>query len=288
MKKIRDFKCRASMTGVLQAGYQSINKIGIQRISDLENERDFGVNANGNKVKWTQTKLEEYNKLVNLRANPKLGSTYISFLKEWLIEELTGTRIDVKSKYLTHGIDTEHLALIRAGKYFNCEFPKNEIQLENDYFTGTFDSRNDDMVIDVKSSFTSQTFPYFVDFAPNNYYSQLQTYMDLTGLKKSALVFCLEDGTDEEIERLAWDLAKEEAKENDLDDVEMDMTHWNTAKERLSYGHLPEWMRIKVFKFDLNERFNDENKQRVLDGRRVIENVLLPFFADLKSNFTNK
>lgn len=199
----------------------------------------------------------------------KMGAGTKTYVQEWLISQLTGKTKHIESKYLKSGIERESKSLARASKYFGIELVKNTNQLENEFFTGEFDARTDDMVIDVKSSWDAFTFPFFDTEPDKGYYKQLQIYMDLTGLEKAALVYCLENGTEEMIESLSWKIAKEEGTE------EPDISHWEKAEKELNYDHLSDEMRIKVFNFERDEVLIENMKQAVLDCRKYIENELL-------------
>jgi hypothetical protein len=200
----------------------------------------------------------------------KLGVGAITYIEEWVISQFTGKKKDITSKYLQRGIDVEHKAIERAARHFNCELVKNEVYLENDYFCGTFDTLFEyKMVIDVKSSWDCFTFPYFMSEPPKDYVAQLQIYMELLGVKKAALVYCLENGTDEQIERKAWELSKKAGKD------EMDMDDWNEAEALLNYDHLPEKNRIKVFEFDYDAEMIATLQDRVVAARDYIKNELI-------------
>lgn len=207
--------------------------------------------------------------LTNDRSGKSMGETAKSYCKEWLISEITCKEKDVKSKYLERGNAMEERAIQRVAKYYGCELVKNEIQLENEYFTGTFDTKNIEIVIDTKVPFDAFTFPFFVENPDKDYYAQLQVYMDLTGLRKASLCYCLENGSDEQIEKLSWQIAKELGKD------EPDIEDWDNAEKKLSYDHLPENLRIKVFEFEYDEDFILKAKQRVSDSRKYIETELL-------------
>lgn len=207
--------------------------------------------------------------LTNDRSGKAMGETAKSYAKEWLIAEITGKQKDIKSKYLSRGNDMEQSAIDRVANYYNCELEKNEINLENEYFTGTFDAKTEIRVIDTKVPFDAFTFPFFVSVVDSDYYGQLQIYMDLTGLRKASLCYCLENGSLEQIERLSWQISKE------LDKDEPDIDDWEEAEKRLTYDHLPDEMRIKVFEFEYDEAYIAKAKQRVLDARNYIENELL-------------
>lgn len=207
--------------------------------------------------------------LTNDRSGKAMGETSKSYCKEWLISEITGKEKDIKSKYLSRGKIMESVAIERASKHYECEFEKNEIHLENEYFTGTYDAKNIERVIDTKVPFDAFTFPFFVTEPDKDYYAQLQIYMNLTGLKKASLCYCLENGSDEQIQKLSWDIARELGKD------EPDIEEWDLAEKELSYDHLPDNIRIKVFEFEYDKPFIEQLEIRVLQARKYIETELL-------------
>jgi len=198
-----------------------------------------------------------------------MGETAKSYLKEWVVSELTGKEKDIKSKYFSRGNAMEEGAIFRASKHYDCELHKNEINLENEYFTGTYDTKNFERVIDTKVPFDAFTFPFFVTEPDKDYYAQLQIYMELTGLKKASLCYCLENGSQEQIEKLSWQIARELGKD------EPDIEEWDLAEKELSYDHLPDILRIKVFEFEYDKAFIEQLEIRVLQARKYIEEELL-------------
>lgn len=269
---MQQFKCRASKIGDLVTGFKKITTAQVGRISELETERDTGINKNGNKVKWTDNKEEELTSLFYLSANPQLGETAKTYLKEWVISQLTGKEKRVESKYFEHGIFAENAAIQRAEKHFNCTFTQQQVSHENDFFTGKFDAANESLIIDVKCPWDEFTFPYFESSPDKGYFGQLQIYMDLAGINKASLVYCLENHSDDEIDRLAEKLAYKVG----LDEPNMD--HWNAAKKELTYDHLPESMRIKTFDFLKDNSYIEQAKEAVKMSRDYINNVLLKSF----------
>ena len=205
-----------------------------------------------------------------------MGETAKSFLKDWFIEQTTGKSKEIESKYFDHGNYAEDLVLNRASKHYGLNFVKNEEHLTNDFFTGTFDSKDGDMVIDVKAPFDAFTFPYFDEQPPKGYYHQLQVYMALTGLKKASLVYGLENHSEDSIDKLASKLAWKKGKE------EPDMEEWDEAKKRLTYGDLTDNLRIRTFEFERDDILIAQMQQRVLEARKYISEVLMPKF---KNNF---
>lgn len=207
--------------------------------------------------------------LKNDRSGKAMGETAKSYVKEWYISELTDKQKDIKSKYFERGNSMEIFAIERISKYYNKPFKKNELFLENEFFTGTFDCATADRVIDAKVPFDAFTFPYFETELNPDYYAQMQVYMELTGLRKASVCYCLENGSDEQIERLSWQIAK------DLGKDEPDIEDWENAEKQLSYDHLPDNLRIKVFEIEYNSEFIENAKKRVIEAREYLQTILI-------------
>lgn len=190
-----------------------------------------------------------------------------SYVKEWLISEITGKYKTIESKYLRRGIESEDFAIERVSKHLGLDFAKNEKYYEDEYFTGTPDILTDELVIDTKCSWDAFTFPYFMDKPPIVYVVQLQIYMYLTGRRKAILAYCLENGTEEVINKLAWSKAKGE---------EPTIEHWDKAEKELNYDHLPDYLRIKTFEIEYDEEIINNLKESVLYWRVFIKKELLP------------
>lgn len=214
--------------------------------------------------------------MTNGRGKATMGETCVTYLKEWIIEQSTGQQRTAESKYFDHGNFAEYAAIQRASEHFATPLSKNEEHLENEHFTGTYDAKGAGIVIDTKCPWNQFTMPYFDDKPPKAYYNQLQIYMDLTGLKKAAVFYALENHSDDQIYKLAQRLAWGEGQD------EPDMNHWNEAKSRLTFDHLPAWMRQKVYEFERDDALIDAMKERVELCRKIIRVELLPKFEKLK------
>lgn len=207
--------------------------------------------------------------LKNDRSGKAMGETAKSYVKEWYISELTGKQKDIKSKYFERGNAMEEFAIQRISKYYNEPLIKNELFLENEFFTGTFDCSTSNHVIDAKVPFDCFTFPFFETELNPDYYAQMQIYMELTGLKKASVCYCLENGSNEQIERLSWQLAKELGKD------EPDIEDWEKAEKQLNYDHLPDNLRIKVFEIEYDSEFIEKSKKRVIEAREYLQTILI-------------
>lgn len=278
--KIKKFKCRASKIGLLMTNHTG--KSYKEQYDDaLLKKESLNERLNGFKNKECKSAIEieniklpeiekEISRLLPLINEVILSETAKSYCKEWLISEITGKKKDVRSKYLARGKAMEEKAIERISKHYGLELVKNEEELENEYFTGTYDTNTPEMLIDAKVPFDCFTFPYFETEPDKNYYGQIQIYQELKELKKGSLCYCLENGSEEQINKLSWDLAR------DLSKDEPDIEDWDVAVEMLSYDGLPDSLRKKVFEFGYDESYIKKAEKMVLACRKYIETELIP------------
>lgn len=277
---MKQFKCRASKIGLLMNNHTG--KSYKEQYDDaLRKEYSLNERLNGFKNKECKSALEIEN--VKIPENEKeierlkplideviLSETAKSYCKEWLISEITGKKKDIRSKYLSRGKAMEEKAIERISKHYGLDLEKNETQLENEYFTGMLDTNTAEIVIDAKVPFDAFTFPFFETVPDKDYYGQIQVYQNLRGLRKGSLFYCLENGSDEQIEKLSWQISK------DLGKDEPDIEDYDFAVEELSYDHLPDSLRKKVFEFGYDEAYIKKAEQMVLACRKYIKNELIP------------
>jgi len=281
--EIKKFKCRASKIGILltnHAGksYQEqyddalLKKESLStRLSEFKNkECKSALEIVNNKLPETEKEIIRLQPLVNEII---LSESAKSYCKEWLISEITGKKKDIRSKYLSRGKAMENEAVKRISKHYGVELVKNVEPLENEYFTGEFDTKSTEIVIDAKVPFDCFTFPFFETKVDPTYYGQLQIYQELTALRKGSLCYCLENGSDEQIEKLSWQIAK------DLGKDEPDIEDWDLAEAELSYDHLPDSLRKKIFEFDYNKAYIKKAEKYVLASRKYIETELIPMLC---------
>lgn len=197
-----------------------------------------------------------------------LGKTGESYLKMWCKEKLFNRRGEIKSKYLDKGNIMEDNSLDLVAKNLKIALlQKNEESFENDYITGTPDAIID-QIIDVKSSWSWETFPLMDSEIPSSDYDwQLQCYMALTGKKSAQLVYTLLDTPMHLIEREAYWYAKN----NGFEELSDKMLQEFVAK--MTYSDIPEEMRYKSFSIDRDEVKIESINQRVLECRAFIESL---------------
>jgi len=181
-----------------------------------------------------------------------------------------GVRQEINSKYCDKGNEVEPLSIELAGIYLdNPDLVKNEKEFQNEYLIGTPDSFNDNILIDVKSSWSAATFPFFDKTLKNKLYEwQLKAYMWLTGRTESWLVYCLvptpEDIILDEIQRTSW--KKVEGGEPSIE-TEADVRAY------FDISNIPTEKRVKSFKVELTPKDIADMKNCVILARKFYKTI---------------
>ena len=138
-----NWKARCSSLGKLMTNLptKEASKKRETRIKELVNERDYGVNANGNKVKWTQNKADELIKLTDDREKgDELPTGAITELEEVFEDVFWERKRILTNKYLTKGTINEEDALELISQRDEFFYRKNDLHLENEFIQGTPDN----------------------------------------------------------------------------------------------------------------------------------------------------
>jgi len=174
--------------------------------------------------------------IANGKGN-NISSGAKTYVEEKIKERLYGTIKNFNSKYTEKGnlLEDDAIQFYAENSEFGLLF-KNDEFFENEYFTGTPDIITKDEVIDIKTSWDYFTFPLLDDNLKNkDYYAQLHGYMELTGKRKARLVYVLMDTPD----------------------------HLDYDNDHISYENVSPKLRIKEFKFEYNDEFMNDIKNKV-------------------------
>lgn len=186
--------------------------------------------------------------LTNPRSkNEILSKTTLTYVDEWLKEQIYGVKKDFTSKYTDKGNMLEDEAIDKAIEWLDLPFVlKNEMQLSSEYFTGTPDLILEDEVIDIKNSWDCFTFPLFETKIPTkDYETQIQIYMHLTGKKRGRVVYLLLNTPEE-------------------------LSKWETPH---NYNSLDKKYRIKSFQFEYDPEIIKTLQNRVEEIRTYINQL---------------
>lgn len=199
-----------------------------------------------------------------------LSQTAKTYIEELAKEHLFGIKKVFKSRYTDKGNEVEEKAIELTEEVLGFEFlTKNEDYFENDYIKGTPDIITHSLVIDVKSSWSGDTFPFFETELPNkDYYYQVMGYMWLTGKKNALISYCLintpEEIVNDEIRRTAWGKYEIEPSEETIRDVVA--IH--------NFNHIPKDRRVKAFHVEYNEGVVNEMKTRIEHCRTYFNELI--------------
>lgn len=135
--------------------------------------------------------------LGKIMTNPRKKTDTLSagcktYIKELVKEELFMYRSTIESKYLTKGIDMEDTSIDLYNEVHNTLYLKNTVRVSNEFITGECDINAEDKIIDIKTSWSLETFPPSPEDVNNKDYEwQLRAYMWLYDKPKAELAYCM-------------------------------------------------------------------------------------------------
>jgi hypothetical protein len=127
-----------------------------------------------------------------------LSQTAKSYIEQLAKEDFFGYTSPLVNRYLDKGInqELESINLLNSVRFENYE--KNTLRLENDFITGECDIITNDSIIDIKTSWSLDTFPELTeDIDAKDYEWQGRAYMMLFNRFEFELVFCMVSTWDE-------------------------------------------------------------------------------------------
>ena len=126
------------------------------------------------------------------KKSETLSATCKTYIKELVKEDLFGYKSTIDSKYLTKGIDMEDTSIDLYNEVHGTLYLKNTERLENEFITGECDINAEDKIIDIKTSWSLETFPASPEDVNNKDYEwQLRAYMWLYDKPKAELAYCM-------------------------------------------------------------------------------------------------
>ena len=206
-----------------------------------------------------------------------LGATGETYCKNWLKGQLFNRQVEIKSKYLEKGNIMEDDSLDEVAKRLGLGILlKNEKHFSNEWMRGTPDAIVGDRVIDVKNSWDWTTLPLLETDVLNSTYKalienywQLQTYMSITKKKRSKLVYTLLDTPEHLIRNEAYWYSKKNGY------GELTEERYQEFVAKMTYPDVPEEYKYKSFDIERNDSDIELIKERVIECRKYIENLLI-------------
>ena len=165
-----------------------------------------------------------------------------------------GYRPELNTKPILKGLQCEQDSIDLFNRVFFTFHEKNENRKNTLLMTGECDILGEDCVIDIKSSYSLDTFPATADDGENQqYYWQGQMYMYLYDKPRYEVAYCMVSTPD--------DLCKYEQSELHLVD------------------HIPEHMRVTIWRFDRN----DDDINKMIDKCRKAQEYILQQIERIKA-----
>jgi len=230
------------------------------------------------KIKLTEKQALERNVLQQKRDSPpELSKGAKSFIQKKALHDKYSIEDTIESRYLDKGLICEDEAIqIYASVTGKHLIFKNEEGFHNDWISGTPDLILEDMIVDVKCSWSIDSFPWFDTSLNRNYYWQLQAYMWLTGKSKSELVYVLVNTPDhlfqQELQREIWKVKDTQGVLDISAEVESDIYEELILKH--NFDRIPFEKRVKVFKIEADILEQSKIKEKVELAREYYNEVI--------------
>jgi hypothetical protein len=133
-----------------------------------------------------------------------LSQTAKSYINQIAKENFYGYSTELSSKYLDKGTNQELESINLLNSVRFTDHKKNTLRLENDFITGECDIITNESIIDIKTSWSLDTFPELPeDIDAKEYEWQGRAYMMLYNRFEFELVYCLVSTWDEFLSE--WD-----------------------------------------------------------------------------------
>jgi len=128
------------------------------------------------------------------RTKGALSETAKSYIKSIAKQDYFGYDVELNNKYVTKGIQCEDHSIALLNDVLFTNYEKNEVRKSTDILTGEADIYTPELIIDIKTSWSFETFPATPeDINIKDYEYQLRGYMYLYGVDKAALCYCMVD-----------------------------------------------------------------------------------------------
>ena len=126
-----------------------------------------------------------------------LSQTTKSYIAAKAKEDFFGYNSFISTKAMQKGTDFEHESIELVNQIRDSFYIKNEETIENDCLIGTPDIILENSIIDIKTSWSLETFPAIAAEGINKDYEwQLRGYMMLCEKSSAELIYCMIDTDD--------------------------------------------------------------------------------------------
>jgi hypothetical protein len=147
-------------------------------------------------MKWHPSALGKLMTAPKLKSE-QLSETAKSEIRKIAKEQFFGFSSSITTKPMLKGKDWEEESIALVNQVRGTFYVKNKERFENEFLTGEPDIILDNMVIDVKTSWSLETFPATAEEGMNkDYMWQLMAYCWLLNKSHAELIYCMIDTDD--------------------------------------------------------------------------------------------
>jgi hypothetical protein len=142
-------------------------------------------------MKWHPSSIGKI--MTNARSKSEvLSETAKSYIKSIAKQDFYGYNIELNNKYIIKGIEQEQdsIDLVNAVRF--TDYKKNKVRLETELMTGECDILPDDTIIEIKTSWSLETWPATAEDGDESLYEwQGRAYMYLYDRPSFELIYCM-------------------------------------------------------------------------------------------------
>lgn len=109
-------------------------------------------------MKWRPSQLGKLMSNSRSKSDP-LSETAKGEIRRIAKQDFFGYNTEIKTKPMIKGTDWEHEGINLLNDVRFTNYTKNKVRVENEYMTGCCDIITDDLIIDIKSPWSLETFP---------------------------------------------------------------------------------------------------------------------------------
>jgi hypothetical protein len=141
-------------------------------------------------MKWHPSSIGKL--MTNGRGKNEMGQTAKSYIKQVAKENFYGYRSEINNKYIQKGLmqEQDSIDLLNTVRFEG--YIKNTVRMVDELMTGEADIITDASIIDIKTSWSLDTFPVMAEDGYDTIYEwQLRAYMRLYDRPKAELIYCM-------------------------------------------------------------------------------------------------
>lgn len=276
----QDFKIRCSAINEIMAGECGMTAVNIRDLLALQKKDEEYKAKNKSLAKGDQDKLNEL--LKKSKLEPELPQGAKTYVKKWVKENIIyERRISYSNKYTRKGHANEDAGRDLVAKYLGLgmilDGNKNGRKYGS-HIEGICDGELPLFILDIKNSYTFETFPIFDKFLPKkDYESQIKGYCHLYNKPFGIVAYVLTDFSEDDI----MSECSRQVRERGLDEITGSL--YDEIKALMTYSDLDDRVRVKLFRVDADPDFIKEVEKRVELCRKYAQTLIDDFKLQLKS-----